>query len=472
MTHVPTTPSGNELPQLPPPEATLPDMSPAATLVGEVEEVLISRRSMLGTIGRSVAVVTTVAVELSSPTQVSAETDQPADDQPGEPPTAEPLTPEEKENIEAETRNFDADTKLKEIEFKRVEDSLKPRPWLQEVGDTALKLSAVGAIGGGVLTAGLATQRYFANKKQEREAATEAQRIEENEQRIREDENYDRIVDSIADRLKDLASLKIDYTEDKEIPSYEPLLTTYSQLETFAVNPRFAERVFNLTVARLRGRAKGILKWHPDQIEARANADREVVRFLVAAHENLPREDTDGNTLPLPDAAGISFDHLRFLRAPMNNLNLEGAWMRGLTITGSLASSRLRLVHFEGSTFGEPEGETAGGGICDWRGADLSRADLNGAVLAHILIDKETKFGEGKEGNPCVSFGKVTSESMEPEEIDEKIAAAQKVIDEWQKDHSGATVEQTQPPAGEAASKLPARVRKVLGVVGIGKARP
>lgn len=448
MTHIP---SSNELP--PPSVEAVPLGVP-----DEANEQL-SRRNFLGMAGRSAVVVAGFAVGAELTATKPAEA-QPDDDpvDPSTPPTREELEliRTQIEQLRAERDNLIANTGLLKRQREQLERSLNPPSFIDGaskfISDIATPISIAGGIVGGVAVGTVGASKYFREKRQDRIAREDA---------IREDEDkrYALALEKIMEVIDRVSA------EERELPpeqvNYSTLHLAYSQLKAFTGKERFAERIFDDTVSLLRDRAKALIRRTEYQIEVRSNSDRQLIQLLTTVAPQLPRKDEEGNAI-LPDAAGISLNGTRFLRRPLERVSLEGAYLQRLTITGSLAGSHLKLTHLGGATLGQP------GLICDLRGTDLSKADLDGATFAHVLIDEYTKFGAGEEGNPTATFENVTSDdTLTKEELAEKIRAAQDIISTWQQQHPTPA---SKPESKASATNPPGALRKFLSTIGITQA--
>lgn len=410
MTHVPR----ND--ELPPP----PTDVDGAGMTREGVEAQLCRRNFFGLAGKSLVVATVGATGagLTNPRLAEAQPDDEPTD-PGQPPT-----PEERELIKAQTNHLNEESDLFRKQREQIEKALNPPSFFDGaakfIGEVATPLGLMGGLIGGVAVGTVGVTRYLKDKRESREVQEEAMRVEE-------DGRYAAALDKIGDTIREVSVNEADRRLKRV--NYTSLHLAYAQLEAFTGKERFSGQVFHVTTTLLRDRAKALIKMPPLRIEERLNADRELVRLLVMVAPNLPREDAEGNSA-LPNAVGISLNGMRFLRDPLEALNLEGSYLQRLMITGSLARSSFRLAHLDGATFGEPDG------VCDLRGTDLSRAHLKGASFAHVLIDKHTKFGAGQEGNPTATFGNVTfDDTLTKEEVEDKIGAAQDVIKTWQQKH-------------------------------------
>ncbi len=414
----------------------------------------LSRRGFLSLAARTVATtgIVLAGAELVDPPQAEAKPDGDPSDPPKSP-TQEDLLRAQIRTLTSEKELNDSDRKLKDVQRKEIEDRLQPLPPLRRFGKDANDVLGSLALLGGIGTVAGATIKYFIERAKDRRNAEEAMRI-------KEDENYDNVIKEIGVAIEKVSDAearlrRYGWNPRRAQVNYGPLHRAYNRLKPFTANPRYVEAVFDEVTTDLRDRAKSTIDMPASQVENRLNTDRELVELLARVAPNLPRPVGPQGVAALPNARGISLN-MRFLRLPLEKLDMEGAYLQNLMITGSLAGSHFRLAHFDGSTFGEP------GDACDLRGADLSRADLKDATFAHVLIDANTKFGEGEEGNPSAIFGNVTSDDTLTEtQLEEKVTGAQAVIDAWQKEH---------PEAGPDIPSQPqrrTRLAKLLQVVGI-----
>jgi hypothetical protein len=407
-----------------------------------------SRRGFLGLAARTVATtgIVLAGAELIDSPQAEAK----PDGDPSDP----PRSPTQEDRLRAEIDALVAEKNLNDAQRREIEDRLQPLPPLRRFGKDANDVLGSLALLGGVSTVAGATIKYFIERAKDRRNAEEAMRI-------KEDENYDNLIKEIGVAIEKVSDAEAHLRRYRWNPrraqvNYGPLHRAYNRLKPFTANPRYVEAVLDEVTTDLRDRAKSTIDMPASQVEKRLNADRELVELLARLAPNLPRPADRQGVAALPNARGISLNGMRFLRLPLEALDMEGAYLQNLMITGSLAGSHFRLAHFDGSTFGEP------GDACDLRGADLSRADLKGATFAHILIDANTKFGGGEEGNPSATFGNVTSDDTLTEtQREEKIAAAQAVIDAWQKEHPEVELDIPSQP------RTRTRLTKLLQSVGI-----
>lgn len=415
---------GEALPQFPPAEVLTPPEPPAAT------ERLYDRRDVLRLFGGAAAVgtVAAIGIELVAPEQAVAQTDQ-SDDKPDK-----PLTPEERAKIEAETRELESRARLNEIQIREAERRLDP-PFLEWLQKGFGGFVAAGA-GGGVIALGFSGLRnHFRAKKEEQRQ--EDERLRQAEQKLRKEEQ-DQLTEArkgIVDALK--------YEAPQERPAdYKLLAEAYSRLKRFTGSEHLAPEVFTLCVSFLRARASEVSKppltLDDEHTKARENADRYLVVTLSEVASSLPRANSDGNST-LPDASGISLSKLRQLRWPLERVNLTGAYLDDLLITGSLRGSLLAHAHLERAVFGGSNSVGDWEGVCDLRDTDLSQAFLTHARFDNVLINAGTKFGEGHEGDPRATFGTVISYDLEPEEVEAKVVAAKAVIEQWEQTHPEAT---------------------------------
>lgn len=401
------------------------------------------RRSFLRTLGGLCVVVTAgAALEVTGARPAHAGSGaQPPPVIPGDQPSPEERakTAAETENLKAQTENSKVDTRLKEEQAEReeaerakIQRELNPT-WYEKAAKVAGSLTAPGAVLGGLL----ATARYFSERAKEREIKRITLEQEQRALEEREDDSYQKLIEQMGGAQKSLDTLRSQKPlsqEDILQLDYRSLMLAYHQLKRFTSNPRFADRIFSLTVGLLRDRApkqirpEGISDEEHKRLdtlrEKELPTDRELLEHLVAVLPRLPRSNDQG--AELPNLSGISLTGMRYLRLPLQGVNLEGAHIPGVLVTGSLAGSRCKLTHFEGSTFGEV------GNPCNMCGTDLSEAILTGAHFAYVKIDKDTKFGAGLRGDPRVTFGRVTSDTLSQEEVDQKIAEAKAAIDQYQ----------------------------------------
>ncbi len=389
------------------------DIPAAPVMPNGGAERQLSRQAILGLTGKLVAgaVVGAAGLELGAPEPAHADSEPPTT--PSNPPTAE-----ERAELAAQTAELKARAELEKAQRKQIEDDLnKPwyKKWADSVGGFAGPLAVTSGILGGMWT----VRKHFVEKAKDLQSKEEATRLGE-------DDSYKDALDKINDAL----SVVIKNPQSDE--AITMLHLAHSQLETFATNERFAARIFDVAAGLLRDRAMALASMSPEQIgtwvKRRRNAHREVFKLLYEVLPQLPREDANGEAT-LPNADGISLTGMNYMRHPLERLSLEGAYLQELVITGSLAGSYFKLARLNNATFGEPDA------VCDLRGADFSKADMGGAVFAHVLIDKHTKFGAGQEGNPCATFESVISNTLTPAQVQEKIAAARAVIKTWQQEH-------------------------------------
>ena len=326
----------------------------------------------------------------------------------------------------AQTKEAQQQTALRQAQLKQVQNQIEDSEGLRGFGETMGSFTASIGVAGAIFAAIKTIPQLFRQRARTQQLQEEKARTEQEAVHLQEDDSYTKVIDGIKAALDKLADMQ----RLGEVVNYDNLHLAYSELQNFAGNPRFAERIFGVTATLLRSRARALRNMTEEQREDRVNTDRELYHLLTRVAPQLPRQDAEGKPIK-PNAAGIALTGMRNITESLEHLRLDGAFIEGPTIviTGSLAGSTFRLARLMGATFGEP------GGVCDIRGADFSRANLEGAVFAHVLADGDTQFGAGQEGNPCATFGNVTWQGLTPAEGRAKIEAAKAIIETWRQAH-------------------------------------
>lgn len=422
-------------------------------VTNEPAERQLSRRSVLGMLGGALAatVAVRVGIDVVAPTSAAAEEDTADSSQPSD--SQEPLTPDDRIDYELEIKDLKTQIKEREATIESLEagterdkaettqiNKANSPSFLDRAKDFVTTVGpSLGAVG--LMFTGI---RYLHEKR--------ADRLQ------REEEGFKAANDTIDATLEAIEQHKIDHPDIP--PNYERLARAYAQLKRFTADARFAKRVFEDMAAALRVRATDVKRMAPEEIQNRLNVDRTLVEILTTVAPRLSRKKTKGGRI-LPSATGIGLNGMRYLRNPLENLNMEGAIMQDfVAITGSLAGSQLRAARLEGSTFGEDSDRPDN--TCDLRGTDLSAAFLKDARLVKVRMNARTKLPNGVVGDPRLIIEPnaiVWDDDLSQEEIDARLADLQEVIDEYNRTHP--EEKQKQPSIVRSVATA---VRKFVGV--------
>lgn len=392
-----------------------------------------------------------VGVSLAAPGLASAETDQP--DEPDV-----PLSPEEQKKKhdlemkllesevaknETERKKNEAETELARVEREKTLKETNPsggrlvERFLAASQNTIVTLAAVGGLFAYVRNTIQKRKADREEQQQEAAATKEAQRLEEAAQRIKVDGEYREVVDKIG-TLMQLGERTI---RDGKASSEKALASAYSQLRNFLTYPHLRPEIFKLCVGLLRGRASEVSKPLPEtgetlmnktQIEARLNTDRELIELFAAL---APLVTRDQSSECRPQALGISFDHIRFMRFPAEGLDMTGAYANNLLVTGSLRNSNLTHARLRETTFGEFDGVgPLDDGLCDLRDTNFKGAALEGARFERVLVNANTVIDPSEQ----IGFGTVFSDTLTEDQLREKFPTAERVQSNWKDHHEDA----------------------------------